>query len=384
MLQVSALLLLAHNCTRSLLLAARSLAFRDRRTECAPCPRAQWVASAHPFHAQLPKVRRLKLPLPHERQSHARTAGATPCHPYCLSPPPIRPPLTCVRTPFPPTSLPFYPTTLTHTRIYISTMPRRTDSDRHVPRNDSYMAFHGSGGTNAAHKMSWEVYNGVGAHMGGRPATQHEPIARAMGARSNLREKTEYGNKTLDARRDHRIIDTAGPELFMEAERGGGGTGGHIHLGHNLPRAGVAHLRACQEEGHVVSSACPQRHVHRVHRVQSADAQELRCAGFDGGRVTVETTRETLPDSTAGPTSLHARSARLGRSPGSPRHVTCFESPQQSGQSLLRCPRSAQVTDLELYSNSRRSPISWGQLVGARSRLPLDVDRTIVALLVCL
>ena len=102
---------------------------------------------------------------------------------------------------------PFYPTTLTHTRIYISTMPRRTDSDRHVPRNDSYMAFHGSGGTNAAHKMSWEVYNGVGAHMGGRPATQHEPIARAMGARSNLREKTEYGNKTLDARRDHRIID---------------------------------------------------------------------------------------------------------------------------------------------------------------------------------
>ena len=207
MLQVSALLLLAHNCTRSLLLAARTLAFRDRRTECAPCPRAQWVASAHPFHAQLPKVLRLKLPLPHERQSHARTAGATPCHPYCLSPPPIRPPLTCVRTPFPPTSLPFYPTTLTHTRIYISTMPRRTDSDRHVPRNDSYMAFHGSGGTNAAHKMSWEVYNGVGAHMGGRPATQHEPIARAMGARSNLREKTEYGNKTLDARRDHRIID---------------------------------------------------------------------------------------------------------------------------------------------------------------------------------
>ena len=86
-------------------------------------------------------------------------------------------------------------------------MPRRTDSDRHVPRNDSYMAFHGSGGTNAAHKMSWEVYNGVGAHMGGRPATQHEPIARAMGARSNLREKTESGTKTLDARRDHRIID---------------------------------------------------------------------------------------------------------------------------------------------------------------------------------
>ena len=46
------------------------------------------------------------------------------------------------------------------------------------------------------------------------------PMGRAMGARSSLREKTEYGNKTLDARRDHRIIDAAGPELFMEAERG--------------------------------------------------------------------------------------------------------------------------------------------------------------------
>ena len=45
-------------------------------------------------------------------------------------------------------------------------------------------------------------------------------MGRAMGARSSLREKTEYGNKTLDARRDHRIIDAAGPELFMEAERG--------------------------------------------------------------------------------------------------------------------------------------------------------------------
>jgi hypothetical protein len=49
-------------------------------------------------------------------------------------------------------------------------------------------------------------------------------MGRAMGARvpraPMVREKTEYGNKTLDARRDHRIIDAAGPELFMEAERG--------------------------------------------------------------------------------------------------------------------------------------------------------------------
>ena len=92
-----------------------------------------------------------------------------------------------------------------------------------------------------------------------------------------------------------------------------------------------------------MSSACPQRHVHRVHRghlphrVQmrkSSDAPDSTAVG-----VTVETTRETLPDSTAGPASLHARSARLGRSPRlCPCDVRCFESPQQSGQSLTPLP----------------------------------------------
>jgi hypothetical protein len=35
----------------------------------------------------------------------------------------------------------------------------------------------------------------------------HEPIARAMGDESNLRIKSSYGNRTLDHRRDQRIID---------------------------------------------------------------------------------------------------------------------------------------------------------------------------------
>ena len=132
---------------------------------------------------------------------------------------------------------PFYPTTLTHTRIYISTMPRRTDSDRHVPRNDSYMAFHGSGGTNAAHKMSWEVYNGVGAHMGGRPATQHEPIARAMGARSNLRDAGSCGDHRKPARENWRRRKTDARQELPAV------------VGAPVNRSGVAPTRAPNEAG---------------------------------------------------------------------------------------------------------------------------------------
>lgn len=51
-----------------------------------------------------------------------------------------------------------------------------------------------------------------------------------------------------------------------------------------------------------MSSACPV-----ICLTETEKKQELRCAGFDCGWITVETTRETLPDSTAGPASLHAR-----------------------------------------------------------------------------
>ena len=63
-----------------------------------------------------------------------------------------------------------------------------------------------------------------------------------------------------------------------------------------------------------MSSACPV-----ICLTETEKKQELRCAGFDCGWITVETTRETLPDSTAGPASLHARTARL-RCPWS-RHI---------------------------------------------------------------
>ena len=45
-----------------------------------------------------------------------------------------------------------------------------------------------------------------------------------------------------------------------------------------------------------MSSACPV-----ICLTETEKKQELRCAGFDCGWITVETTRETLPDSTAGP-----------------------------------------------------------------------------------
>ena len=81
-------------------------------------------------------------------------------------------------------------------------------SGRKVQRNDNFQAKRGSkaAGTDAAHRMSWELYNGIGSHMPGRPAVHKEAIARAMGAESNLRIKSEHGNRALDHRRDERIV----------------------------------------------------------------------------------------------------------------------------------------------------------------------------------
>lgn len=80
-------------------------------------------------------------------------------------------------------------------------------SARYVPRS-AYMEKRGSAadGTDAAHKMSWELYNGMGMHMSGRPASDHEAIGLAMGSADNLRIKSAYGNRVLDARRDERIV----------------------------------------------------------------------------------------------------------------------------------------------------------------------------------
>jgi len=86
-------------------------------------------------------------------------------------------------------------------------MPKAATSARKVERINAYQAKQGSRatGTDAAHRMSWELYNAVGAHMPGRPAKKTAAVALSMGAASNLRIKSDYGNRTLDHRRDERI-----------------------------------------------------------------------------------------------------------------------------------------------------------------------------------
>lgn len=60
-----------------------------------------------------------------------------------------------------------------------------------MKRNNNFQAKSGSkaAGKDAAHRMSWEVYNGIGMHMPGRPAKHTQVVARAMGAADNLRIK---------------------------------------------------------------------------------------------------------------------------------------------------------------------------------------------------
>ena len=61
-------------------------------------------------------------------------------------------------------------------------------------------------GTHAAHKLSWEVYNGIGKHMPGRPLKRTAKLHAAMGAAGNLRVKSARGNLVLDRRRDARVV----------------------------------------------------------------------------------------------------------------------------------------------------------------------------------
>jgi hypothetical protein len=83
----------------------------------------------------------------------------------------------------------------------------KKDSARYVARVDK-MAKHGSAakGTHAAHKLSWEVFNGIGTHTGGRPLADASRTQAAMGAASNLRIKSAHSNLVLDRRRDERVV----------------------------------------------------------------------------------------------------------------------------------------------------------------------------------
>jgi hypothetical protein len=114
-----------------------------------------------------------------------------------------------------------------------------------------------------------------------------------------------------------------------------------------------------------VSSACPQRHVHRVHRRHLPHRVQMRKSS-------------DAPDSTA-VGSLWRRRERLCQTrlpvlhrctlavrdsdapPGSARVTLGLLRVRSSPVShLLRCPRSTQVTDLELASLSRsRGGSSW-------------------------
>jgi hypothetical protein len=64
-------------------------------------------------------------------------------------------------------------------------------------------------GTDAAHKLSWGLMNAVVTHTPGRPFGEEKraAIAREMNSSDNLRIKSDYGNKTLDERRDARIAE---------------------------------------------------------------------------------------------------------------------------------------------------------------------------------
>jgi len=64
-------------------------------------------------------------------------------------------------------------------------------------------------GTDAAHKLSWGLMNAVVTHTPGRPFGEEKraAIARDMNSSDNLRIKSDYGNKTLDERRDARIAE---------------------------------------------------------------------------------------------------------------------------------------------------------------------------------
>jgi len=140
-----------------------------------------------------------------------------------------------------------------------------------------------------------------------------------------------------------------------------------------------------------VSSACPQRHVRRVHRGHLPHRVQMRKSS-------------DAPDSTA-VGSLWRRRERLCQTrlpvlhrctlavrdsdapPGSARVTLGLLRVRSSPVShLLRCPRSTQVTDLELASLSGLAGAARGRsLFGLVGRLPTStaspsiINRTIVA-----
>ena len=82
-------------------------------------------------------------------------------------------------------------------------------SYRDSGRNDKGMKKHGTKGkTDQAHKCSHRVIKGIKRNTGGRPVTKNngDDLARKVNSSANLRLKSVKGNRTLDERRDKRIV----------------------------------------------------------------------------------------------------------------------------------------------------------------------------------
>ena len=83
------------------------------------------------------------------------------------------------------------------------------DSAKKIERSDGGMGKRGtkSDGTDAAHILSWGLTNAITTHTGGRPRGEEsrKDVAKALNSETNLRLKSEHGNRVLDERRDARI-----------------------------------------------------------------------------------------------------------------------------------------------------------------------------------
>jgi hypothetical protein len=83
------------------------------------------------------------------------------------------------------------------------------DSSRYIERERTGQRKCGEGGvSDASHIFSYGLMNAIGTHTRGRPMTSSlDEFHRDMNHETNLRLKSQYGNRVLDERRDARIAD---------------------------------------------------------------------------------------------------------------------------------------------------------------------------------
>ncbi len=85
------------------------------------------------------------------------------------------------------------------------------ESPKYVERSNDGFTKKGNkaDGTDGAHVIGWGLFNAVTTHSSGRPlgSAGREQLARDLNDSSNVRIKTDYGNRVLDERRDARTAD---------------------------------------------------------------------------------------------------------------------------------------------------------------------------------